>query len=184
MNQLQTEELTLWDEVTEAEESETPFKISDLSGADWAFEKLASIHARMKEKEQLAEEKRFKIDTWLETVTAEDKRSAEYFEALLIAYYQELRSKDPKAKLSTPAGKVTSRKLQPKWEFNEDEAVAYFKVNHPEIVAVKESVNKTEAKKFLQPMNDEYGRVVDENGEIVLFALARPQGESYTVKAD
>lgn len=184
MNQLQTEELTLWDEVTEETEAETPFKISDLSGADWAFEKLASIHARMKEKEQLAEEKRFKIDTWLETVTAEDKRSAEYFEGLLIAYYQELRSKDPKAKLSTPAGKVTSRKLQPKWEFNEDEAVEYFKVNHPEIVAVKESFNKADAKKLLQALNDDSGQVIDENGEILEFVRATPQGESYTVKAD
>jgi len=182
MNQLQTEELTLWDEVTEATEAETPFKISDLSGADWAFEKLASIHARMKEKEQLAEEKRFKIDTWLETVTAEDKRSAEYFEALLIAYYQELRSKDPKAKLSTPAGKVTSRKLQPKWDFDEEKALAYFKKSYPEIVAIKESFNKTEAKKLLKPIGG--NQVVDENGEMLDFVMVTPQGESYTVKVD
>lgn len=182
MNQLQTEELTLWDEVTEEVEAEAPFKISDLSGADWAFEKLASIHARMKEKEQLAEEKRFKIDTWLETVTAEDKRSAEYFEALLITYYQELRSKDPKAKLSTPSGKVTSRKLQPKWEYDEERALQYFKETHPEIVAVKESFNKAEAKKLLKPL--ETGQAVDENGEVLDFVAVIPQGESYTVKAD
>ena len=182
MNQLQTEELTLWDEVTEAAEAETPFKISDLSGADWAFEKLASIHARMKEKEQLAEEKRFKIDTWLETVTAEDKCSAEYFEGLLIAYYQELRSKDPKAKLSTPAGKVTSRKLHPKWDFDEEKALAYFKKSYPEIVAIKESFDKTEAKKLLKPIGG--NQVVDENGEMLDFVMVTPQGESYTVKVD
>lgn len=182
MNQLQTEELTLWDEVTEATEAETPFKITDLSGADWAFEKLAAIKTRMKEKEALAEEKRYKIDAWLESETAKDKQSAEYFESILVEYYRELRERDPKAKLSTPAGKVTSRKLQPKWDFDEEKALAYFKKSYPEIVAIKESFNKTEAKKLLKPIGG--NQVVDENGEMLDFVMVTPQGESYSVKVD
>ena len=43
MNQLQTEELLLLDEVQAEEEYKERFKITDLSGADWAFEKLAAI---------------------------------------------------------------------------------------------------------------------------------------------
>lgn len=182
MNQLQTEELLLLDEVQAEEEYKERFKITDLSGADWAFEKLAAIKTRMKEKEALAEEKRYKIDAWLESETAKDKQSAEYFESILIEYYQELRASDPKAKLSTPSGKVTSRKLQPKWEYDEERALQYFKETHPEIVAVKESFNKAEAKKLLKPL--ETGQAVDENGEIVDFVAVIPQGESYTVKAD
>ena len=182
MNQLQTEELLLLDEVQAEEEYKERFKITDLSGADWAFEKLAAIQARMKEKELLAEEKRFKIDSWLASETAKDKQSAEYFESILVEYYRELRERDPKAKLSTPAGKVTSHKLQPKWEFDEDKALAYFKQSYPEIIAVKESFNKTEAKKLLQPIGG--NQVVDENGEMLDFVVVIPQGESYTVKLD
>ena len=182
MNQLQTEELLLLDEVQAEEEYKERFKITDLSGADWAFEKLAAIKTRMKEKEALAEEKRFKIDSWLASETAKDKQSAEYFENILIEYYRELRERDPKAKLSTPAGKVTSRKLQPKWEFDEERAIEYFKLAHPEIIAVKESFNKAEAKKLLQPIG--LNLVTDENGEVLEFVAVIPQGESYTVKVD
>ena len=182
MNQLQTEELLLLDEVQAEEEYKERFKITDLSGADWAFEKLAAIKSRMKEKQSLAEEKRYKIDAWLESETAKDKQSAEYFESILVEYYRELRERDPKAKLSTPAGKVTSRKLQPKWDFDEEKALAYFKKSYPEIVAIKESFNKTEAKKLLKPIGG--NQVVDENGEMLDFVMVTPQGESYTVKVD
>lgn len=185
MNQLQMNELSMLDEVeTTTEEVNERFEVTDLQSANWVFKKISALNTRVEEKKALATDEHIRIDEWLSKETETDTQSIEYFNSLLIEYYRQLRELDPKAKLTTPYGKVTSRKMQPKWEFNEDEAIEYFKVNHPEIIAVKESVNKTEAKKFLQPMNDEYGRVVDENGEIVLFAIARPQGESYTVKPE
>lgn len=184
MNQLQEKELELIDERAEQVEVEESFKITDLDTANWAFKKIDALNARIKEKQDLAEAEKERIAAWLEAETKSDQQSIEYFEHILVEYYQELRAADPKAKLSTPYGKVTSRKKQPSWEFDADQTLEYFKQNNPELVEVKESFNKTKAKKVFKPILNEQGHVVDENGEIVEFVKAVPQGDSFTVKVD
>lgn len=184
MNQLQEKELELIDGSLEQVESEERFKITNLDAANWAFKKIDALNARIKEKQELAEAEKERIVAWLESETKSDLQSIEYFEQILVEYYQELRAADPKAKLSTPYGKVTSRKKQPSWEFDAEKTLEYFKQNNPELVEVKESFNKTQAKKVFNPVLDETGNVADENGELVEFVKAIPQGDSFTVKVD
>ena len=177
MNILQEIEL---EEINEIE----AFTIDNLEKANWAFRKMAALNAKIAEKEELAAAEQERIRTWLESGTKSDRESIHFFEKLLTDYYITLRVEDPKAKLTTPYGKVTSRRLQPKWEFEEEKAIEYFKQNHPEIVRVvtTTSFNKTDAKKLFNITAE--GIVVDENGEIVEFAKATPQECSYTVTAE
>ena len=170
-------------ELEETNEIEV-FTITNLETANWAFRKMAALNAKTAEKEELAAAEQERIRTWLENGTKADKESIQYFEKLLIDYYTLLRELDPKAKLTTPYGKVTSRKLQPKWEFEEDQAIEYFKQNHPEIVKIVTTVtfNKTDAKKLLSFTED--GIVADENGEIIEFARVIEQTCNYTVTAE
>lgn len=187
MNLLQAKELELLHESAEQTESQQEierFAVDSLDKANWAFKKISALNARIGEKEELAESEIERVKSWLESESKADKESIEYFEALLVNYYKRLRADDPKAKLSTPYGKVTSRKKQPSWEFDDLETLKYFKTNHPELIEVKESFNKTQAKKVFNPILNELGSVVDENGEVVEFVKAVPQGDSFSVKAD
>ena len=184
MNQLQKNELEMLDDPFDQVEEKERFKITDLDTANWGFKKINALNARITEKKQLAEAEIERINSWLESETKADQQSIEYFEHILVEYYQELRADDPKAKLSTPYGKVTSRKKQPSWEFDDAATLEYFKANKPELIEVKESFNKTQAKKVFKPVLDATGSVVDENGEIVGFVKAVPQGDSFSVKVD
>lgn len=174
----------MFEDGIEKTEVENRFKVTDLDTANWAFKKINALNARISEKKKLAQEEIERINAWLESENKTDQQSIEYFEHLLVEYYQELRAADPKAKLSTPYGKVTSRKKQPSWEFDDTAALEYFKSNKPELIEVKESFNKTQAKKVFTPVLNELGSVVDENGEVVDFVKAIPQGDSFSVKAE
>lgn len=170
-------------ELEETNEIEA-FTIDSLEKANWAFRKMAALNAKIAEKEELAAAEQERIRTWLENGTKADKESMQYFEKLLIDYYAALRELDPKAKLTTPYGKVTSRKLQPKWEFEEEKAIEYFRKNCPYYlkVTVTETFNKDDAKKLFDTTPD--GTVVDENGEIIEFARVIEQTCNYTVTAE
>lgn len=159
------------------------FAINDLETAHWAFKKIAALNSKIKEKEDLATAEVERIKQWLTDETKSDNESISYFESLLVQYYQAERSKDAKFKLSTPHGKVTSRKRQPAWTFDDDATIAYLEANNPDNVEIKKTFNKTEIKKMFKVADDK-GTVVDENGEVVPFVSAVPQGDSYTVKAD
>ena len=170
-------------ELEETNEIEA-FTIDNLEKANWAFRKMAALNAKIAEKEELAAAEQERITNWLENGTKADKESIQFFEKLLTDYYITLRAEDPKARLTTPYGRVTSRKLQPKWEFEEEKAVKYFRENYPEIVkaVITETFSKADAKKLLSFTED--GIVVDEYGEIVEFARVTPQDCSYTVIAE
>lgn len=187
MNELQEKELELWDEpFSEEEEGQKDvFVIDDLEKANWAFKKINALNARINEKKELAEAEQRRIRNWLDNETKNDFESVEYFEGLLTAYYKQLRQQDPKAKLTTPYGKVTSRKRQPAWNWDENKAIEYLKANAPQVLQEKITFSKTEAKKLFTPIETEEGyRLIDENGELVDIAEIEFQEDSYTVKAD
>lgn len=182
MNLLEQQEINQ----LETEEIKESFSVDSLEKASWAFKKIAALNSRIKEKEELAALEKARIDDWLTSDTKSDKESILYFESLLTSYYVQLKEVDPKAKLSTPYGKVTSRKLQPKWEFDEERAIEYFRNNKlDELINVKESIDKTKAKKvFNIVQNNEQIKVVDENGEFIEFVKVTPQNDAIKVTAE
>lgn len=161
------------------------FEVADLDSANWALRKISELKQEIDEKQELAEKELHRIQSWLDKETDPLCKSIEYFEFLLHQYYVEEKRKNPKFKISTPYGKVSSRKRQPKFDFDEEKTLEYFRQEKPELIQTKETFNKNEAKKVFQPVkrNGEI-QVVDENGQPVDFVKVTPQEEVIIVKTD
>lgn len=86
------------------------FKIEDLKGASWALRKIKECKESILEKEELAKIEKERIEEWLNNETKSDLATLEYFNGLLMQYYKVIKQNDPKARITTPYGQVTSRK--------------------------------------------------------------------------
>lgn len=161
------------------------FTIDTPDLANWAFKKIKQLNNAIEDKEAYAKREKERIDEWLKKETQPDKDSVAFFETHLVTYYQRLQAEDPKAKLSTPHGKVQSRKRQPKWEFDDDKMISYLQEADPDKLELQYKYNKTEIKKALQLLETETDmKVIDENGQLLDFIRVTPQGPSYTVKVE
>jgi len=152
------------------------FKIENLEGATWAFRKLRAIENKEADIKAIAEEEMARITSWRDAELKQYEADKQYFSFLLEEYYKNEKAKDKKFKLSTPYGKVTARKSS-KWNYENEEAlVKYLKDNKPELVRVKEEVNKTELKKVFKDGVDK------ETGEVLPFVTIE-ETETITVKS-
>lgn len=159
------------------EEVRESFCINDLAGATWAFRKLRAIEEKQKEITSIAIEEKQRINEWLFNESKSLNADKEYFEGLLSAYYIEERAKDKKFKLSTPYGKVTSRKTE-KYIYEDEQAIMdYCNMNELDVIRVKEELDKTEFKKICK------GGVNQETGEVVPGVRVETV-ESISVKAE
>lgn len=159
------------------EEVREAFAINDLQGATWAFRKLRAIEEKQRELTSIAIEEKNRIDEWLskESKSLDDDKA--YFEGLLSAYYIEERAKDKKFKLSTPYGKVTSRKTE-KYIYEDEQAIMdYCNMNELDVIRVKEELDKTAFKKICK------GGVNQETGEVIPGVRVETV-ESISVKAE
>ena len=159
------------------EEVREAFAINDLQGATWAFRKLRAIEEKQRELTSIAIEEKNRIDEWLskESKSLDDDKA--YFEGLLSAYYIEERAKDKKFKLTTPYGKVTSKKTE-KYIYEDEQAIMdYCNMNEIDVIKVKEELDKTAFKKICK------GGVNQETGEVVPGVRVETV-ESISVKAE
>ncbi|RXI50666.1 hypothetical protein DP130_01480 [Clostridium tetani] len=167
----------LQEELKEIEELEG-FKITNIDEANWAFRKIRALQEEVKETNLLADKEKERIENWREKEIKTSMDNIEYFQGILTEYYMKLRSENPKAKLNTPYGKVTSRKSK-KWNYqNEEEILKYLKENeYSDLIKVKEDINKAELKKmFKDGVNKETGEV--------LPGLEIKEEESISVKVE
>lgn len=163
------------------DETKERFKVKDLDAANWCFRKLKAIEDKKREIKYLADKERTRITEWEKEELKAFKSSTDYFEMLLEDYYRELRGVDSKAKLSTPYGKVTSRKQQPKWNYEEDKTLEWLKENDISLIRIKEEVNKAELKK---KFNINGTQVVTEDGEIVEGITIEEREDSVVIKVE
>ena len=90
------------------------------------------------------------------------------------------RKVDPKFKISTPNGTVSTRKKQPKWTYDEAKLLEFLKQNGKyQYIRIKEEINKAELKKNVKAVN---GKVITEEGEIVEGITVTEQGEELVVR--
>ena len=163
-------------------ESQGTFKIENLKGASWALRKIKECKESILEKEELAKAEKERIEEWLNNETKSDLVSLEYFNGLLIEYYKELKQKDPKAKITTPYGKVTARKNK-KWNYgNEEKLLKYLDSNgYKNLIRTKQEINKTDLKEsFL--IKDEI--VLDKNTGEVIPEISVIEEENINVKVE
>ena len=172
MNNLARYEIEEMNEVMN--EQVTGFVIDSLDKANWCFRKLKSLQEAILENDTLADKEIERIEAWREKENKAHEEAIEYFETMLTQYYKNIRAIDPKAKLTTPYGKVTSRKTQ-KYTYDDETLIKYAKVNNLPCVKVTESLMKNEFKKLCPGgVNPETGEVID--------GVTIEEVESYTVK--
>lgn len=122
------------------------FKIENLESANWAFRKLRAIEEKENEVKELAENEIVRIKDWEFKELDQYKRDKEYFNYLLEEYYKSEKAQNSKFKLTTPYGKVSSRKSI-KWIYEDEKALLdYFKNNNSEMIRIKEELDKTAIK--------------------------------------
>ena len=159
------------------EEVKESFKIENLEGATWAFRKLRAIASKKLEIEAVASEEISRVEAWKKSELGKYESDTEYFESLISAYFFEERSKDKKFKLSTPYGKVSSRKTE-KYIYEDEQAIIdYCNMNEIDAIRVKEELDKAAFKKVCK------GGVNHETGEIVPGVRVE-ETETITVKAE
>ena len=166
------------------EEEREGFIVSDLSSANWVLKKLKAIEEKEEEiKAVAAEELKAiaeevnKIQSWLDNELKAYEGDKEYLEGLLIAYYKQQKELDPKFKLSTPYGKVNSRKVT-KWEYcDEDGLIDYLKENNTDCIRIKEEIDKAYLKKVYK------NGVNQETGEVLPFIRIKKE-ENINIKVD
>lgn len=158
-------------------EEKEGFKVENLEGATWSFRKLRAIEDKESEIKAVAEEEINRINAWKEKELDQYSKDKEYFNYLLEEYYREEKVKDKKFKLSTPYGKVTSRKSN-KWIYKDEEGLLnYLKGSEPSLIRTKEEINKTELKKVFKD------GINAETGEILPFVKIEEE-ESISVKVE
>ncbi|RXM53937.1 hypothetical protein DP134_14065 [Clostridium tetani] len=137
------------------------FKITNIDEANWAFRKIRALKEEVKETNLLADKEIERIENWREKEIKTSIDNIQYFEGILTEYYMKLRSEDPKAKLNTPYGKVTSRKNKKYNWINEEGLIKYLKENNKKLIRVREEINKIEFKKvYKNGVNEETGEVI------------------------
>ena len=164
---------------TTEEEAKKRFRIESTEQANWAFRKLRAINVKSNEIKELAAAERQRIDEWEKKELSVLENSTEFFEGLLAEYFIKQRELDPKFKLSTPYGRVSSRKQQPKWNYEDEKVLNWLKENDKELIRVKYEPDKREIKKKYEVVGN---TVVTEDGEIVEGITVEERPDSINIK--
>lgn len=170
-------------EIEETEEYKQRFEINNLESCNWAFRKLAKIKLKENEVKRVAEKEKERIDTWEKKELAKNEDAKAFFEGLLVEYYSKEKLADPKFKISTPYGKVSSRKQQPSYKYDVNKFINWAKENeYLSLIRVKEEVDKTATKKAFKINGNE---LLDENtGQIVEGVTIIEGPDSITIKTE
>lgn len=174
MNNLMEFEIEEMNEVMQ--EEITGFVVDSLDTANWCFRKLQNIKKAIAENDALAQAEIDRITAWRDRENKMHEESVAFFEHHLTEYFKQLRASNPKSKLSTPYGKVTTRKTQ-KYTYDDETLIRYAKVNNIPCVKVTESLMKTEFKKLCP------GGVNPETGEVI-GGVTVEEIESISIKLD
>jgi phage host-nuclease inhibitor protein Gam len=158
------------------------FKVDSLESANWCLKKLAVLEKEQQEKEELAKKEIQRIEEWLKSEKERIANSKRFFECLLEEYFVAEKEKNPKFKISTPYGKVSSRKQQPKWVYDNEKAINSLKqAGLNDLIKIKEEIDKNKLKKSVTIVN---GQAVTEDGEILEGITVEEQPEKIVIKAE
>lgn len=174
-NQLQNQEL-------ESIEKSESFQVTNLDSANWAFKKLEALKAKENEINEVAEKELDRIKYWQSEELASIEKDKEYFEYLVTDYYKREKENDKHFKLSTPYGKVTSRKGAKVFEVKNEQGVIdqLEQRGFTDFVKTTKKLNQADMKKAFNVSDD--GTVIDDNGEVLDGIRMIEKPTSYSVK--
>lgn len=177
LNRYEIDELT-----NTSEEEKQGWSINNLESVNWALRKIAALNKQINENEQLAKEEKYRIEQWEQKENSSHKQSVEFFEQKISEYHRELLADDHKAKIKTPYGQVSLRKVSAKIEYGNNTIQELKELGLDEYVRVKEEVNKADLKKVLTITDDL--KVVTEDGEVLSSAIVTPESHKTVIKVE
>ncbi len=164
-------------------ETKEAFKVTDLSSATWAMRKLSEIEKKAADIKAVAESEKNRIEEWEAKQLQKFTASQDYFKNIVSEFLIEQKQEDPKFKISTPYGNVSTRKKPDSWEYDEETIVNFLKKNEmSDYIKVEESIDKTSFKKAVNVTSE--GAVINEDGVLVEGVKVVPQGESVVFKIE
>lgn len=164
------------------EEVKQRFSIKDLDSLNWTFRKLAALELKRKEYEALAKKEYDRIKAWEEKMLKDIEEHKQFLTMHIEEYARKQRAADPKWKISTPYGKVSFRKQQPKWSYDEQKALESVEsIGLDKYIRVKKELDKVALKASVKVLED--GRVVDaETGSFIDGVTVTQQEEAVKVE--
>lgn len=126
------------------------FEIDSLEKASWAFKKIRERKSELEKLQDLAEKEKANIEAWLTQESRSLIADIEHFETLIQVYFKKERELDPKFKLTTPYGKISTRKSSKLIVEDEEILKEWIKVNEVPALKVKEEIDKAALKKLFK----------------------------------
>lgn len=178
MNALQMFEIE--DSALEKSETKNKYEVKNIDDVNGTFRKIKAFMDKKFELEELAQKEIERVQNWLENEVKQINERIEFYNGRLTEYAVIQREQDPKFKCSTPYGKVSFRKQQPKWEYDDDTVIESLKASGlNEYIRVKEEVNKADLKKAVSVVE---GRAITPDGEIIEGIKVTEQPDKLDIK--
>ena len=167
------------DQKAEGEETQG-WIIDDDVNAGWALRQYRLLDAELERKKNLVKEEVDRLKSWLDREQEKIEKKQAFLSQSLSGYLYQLRRDDPKAKIDTPFGTVTTRKTPAKWTYDDETVIKFLHdAEMDEFIRVKEEVEKTPLKKALKVVD---GKAYTEAGEEVEGITVTDQGEVLSIK--
>ena len=156
-------------------DNEEQFVINDDGKAEWALNKIAEEKVEMQRMINVANSMIIKYQEKIEVYQKQFESKTAFLKEQLRQYFETVPHKTTKTQetYKLPSGTLKLKKQNPEYIRDEEKLLIWAKVNKPEHVKVKESVNWAELKKELKFVDD---KALTEDGEIVdgVIASERP----------
>lgn len=115
-------------EYEEDKEETQGWIIDDDVNAGWALRQYSLLDAELERKKNLAKEEQERIKAWLGQEQEKIEKKQALLSQSLSGYLYQLRRDNPKAKIDTPFGTVTTRKTPAKWTYDDETVIKFL---HP-----------------------------------------------------
>lgn len=157
------------------------FEVNDLSSATWVMRKYRALEANDSELKQVAKEQIDAIQKWLDDQLQANADSRAFFEEKLADYLAKLRVDDPKARIKTPYGTVSTRKSRAGVIWSDEAVVKSLEDQGlTDLIRVKKEPEKKEIAKQFHFVGSRY---VNDDGQVLLGASPKEATESLTIKS-
>ncbi|WP_203648956.1 host-nuclease inhibitor Gam family protein [Secundilactobacillus yichangensis] len=142
------------------------FKVNDIGSATWAMRKLRAFDEQDKDFKRTAQDQIDSINAWLKRQLEANADGRSYLEGLLTDYMFEQRKKDPKFRINTPYGMVSTRKSPAGVNWSDKKVMESLeKQGMDDFIRIKKEPDKAKIKKSFK--FTEGGKYVNEDGQII-----------------
>ena len=162
--------------------SKPAFEVNDLKSATWVMRKLRALDIKDAETNATADEQIQSLNDWRDKQLADNDANRGFLQGYLGTYLDRLRVDDPKARIETPYGTVSTRKSPAGVQWSDKDVVASLeKQKLDSLIRIKKEPNKTAIKKAFKFKDGHY---INADGQELKGAVEKPASVKLVVKTD